>query len=269
MGMEQKDISKANYQKPLKDFGCGLLLIVIVFCLSVFVTAIFEPLIQLVTDSKSWVMFTLYVIIFTLTYFIAKAIWKNEKIELSRVPLWVYPLLIPATFSLLFLQDIFTHIIPVSDDFIKGLSEIMRFDLPSFLSIVIAAPILEELIFRGVILNAFLKKYTPQKAILLSALLFGIFHLNIWQFMSSFTDGLFIGWIFYKTRSVIPVIFIHILHNGLTFAMSWIYNDVNVDIPNKVGGAINYTVLLVVSAIVFFSCYKILLKYLPQNKSIN
>ena len=45
----------------------------------------------------------------------------------------------------------------------------------SFLLIVIAAPILEELLFRGIILDGLLKNYSPLKSILISSFLFGLF----------------------------------------------------------------------------------------------
>lgn len=55
----------------------------------------------------------------------------------------------------------------------------------SFISMVIAAPILEELIFRGIILKGLLKNYSPLKSILISSLLFGLIHLNPWQFIGA------------------------------------------------------------------------------------
>ena len=69
----------------------------------------------------------------------------------------------------------------------------------SFLLVVIAAPILEELIFRGILLDGLLKKYTPFKAILLSSFLFGFVHLNPWQFVTGLLIGIFSGWVYYKT----------------------------------------------------------------------
>jgi len=51
----------------------------------------------------------------------------------------------------------------------------------SFITIVIAAPILEELIFRGVILDGLLRKHDPIKSIIFSSVLFGIIHFNPWE----------------------------------------------------------------------------------------
>src|SRR3546814_14754915 len=53
----------------------------------------------------------------------------------------------------------------------------------SFMTIVIAAPIIEELFFRGIILEGLLQRYSPVKSIILSSILFGIVNLNPWTFI--------------------------------------------------------------------------------------
>lgn len=87
----------------------------------------------------------------------------------------------------------------------------------SFVAIVIAAPILEELIFRGIILNGLLRKYSPAKSIIISSILFGIVHLNPWQFIGALIIGLFSGWIYYKTRKLTLAIMIHFVNNLIAF----------------------------------------------------
>lgn len=71
----------------------------------------------------------------------------------------------------------------------------------------------EEMFFRGIILNGFKENYSERKAIIISALLFGIIHLNPWQFISAFIIGLFSAWICIKTKSIILSIYIHIFNN--------------------------------------------------------
>ncbi len=87
----------------------------------------------------------------------------------------------------------------------------------SFLAIVIAAPIIEELIFRGIILNGLLRRYSPVKSIMISSTLFGIVHLNPWQFVSAFIIGIFSGWVYYKTRKLSLSILIHLVNNLIAF----------------------------------------------------
>jgi Predicted metal-dependent membrane protease len=87
----------------------------------------------------------------------------------------------------------------------------------SFLTIVIAAPIIEELIFRGIILEGLLQRYSPVKSIILSSVLFGIGHLNPWQFISALVIGLFSGWVYYRTRKLSLSILIHLVNNLFAF----------------------------------------------------
>jgi uncharacterized protein len=87
----------------------------------------------------------------------------------------------------------------------------------TFLFFVIAAPILEEAIFRGVILDGLLRRYSPQKSILLSSFLFGAVHLNAVQFVTGMVIGLFAGWVYYRSRSLLACIAIHLAANGSGF----------------------------------------------------
>lgn len=79
----------------------------------------------------------------------------------------------------------------------------------SFLMLVVAAPVLEEIIFRGVMLDGLLRRTTPIKAIVLSSFLFGLVHLNPWQFVVGFLVGVFAGWVYLRTRNLVAVIVIH------------------------------------------------------------
>jgi len=83
--------------------------------------------------------------------------------------------------------------------------------------VVIIAPIVEELIFRGVIMSGFMRNYKAGYAIFYSALLFALFHLNPWQFPATFLLGLILGWIRIRTDSIIASISGHAIHNGLVF----------------------------------------------------
>jgi membrane protease YdiL (CAAX protease family) len=91
----------------------------------------------------------------------------------------------------------------------------------SFITIVIAAPILEELIFRGIILNGLLKSYSPLKAIIISSLLFGLVHLNPWQFIGASILGSLSGWVYFKTNKLTLPIIIHMTNNFLGFLLNY------------------------------------------------
>ena len=83
------------------------------------------------------------------------------------------------------------------------------------LLLIVVAPLTEEFIFRGLMLRGFLLQYSVRKSILISAVLFAVFHLNPWQFMGGLLLGLFLAWWFTRTRSLLPCLFGHALINGL------------------------------------------------------
>ena len=88
------------------------------------------------------------------------------------------------------------------------------------LCISVLGPILEELLFRGAITKELLRRYSPAKAILLSGLIFGIFHLNPAQIISACLIGFLLAWLYCKTRSLMACILIHIMNNGLSVYLS-------------------------------------------------
>lgn len=85
----------------------------------------------------------------------------------------------------------------------------------SVLILVIVAPITEEFLFRGFILDGFLRKYSVAKSILVSALLFAVFHLNPWQFASAFVVGILFAWWRVNTGSILPGILGHAFFNAI------------------------------------------------------
>lgn len=86
-------------------------------------------------------------------------------------------------------------------------------------SLVITAPIFEEILLRGILFVGLLNRYSPKKAIIISALFFGIYHLNIVQFVNASAIGLILGIIYYKTNSLVLCIVIHMIHNIVAITM--------------------------------------------------
>ena len=85
----------------------------------------------------------------------------------------------------------------------------------SVLILVIVAPLTEEFLFRGLILDGFLRKYSIRKSILVSALLFAVFHLNPWQFVGAFALGTLFAWWRVNTGSILPGILGHAFYNAI------------------------------------------------------
>jgi ABC-2 type transport system permease protein/sodium transport system permease protein len=90
--------------------------------------------------------------------------------------------------------------------------------------------VIEEFCFRGYLFSAIRGAATPLRTILITAFLFGLFHvltgkaLLVERFVPSTLMGLIIGWVAYRTRSVFPGIVIHFVHNGLLMLVLY-YQD--------------------------------------------
>ncbi len=149
------------------------------------------------------------------------------KIENLRI----VPFIIIVSVVLLFgITSPLENFIPVPESFKKSMMDFgSQNGIFSFLLLVFAAPILEELLFRGIILDGLLKRYTSFVSILISSLLFGIVHLNPWSFINGIGIGIFSGWVYFKTRSVLPSIIIHASVNLSGFLLRLF-----VDIPSLI-----------------------------------
>ena len=114
---------------------------------------------------------------------------------------------------------------PISEDdidfFIDNAEtiEVVIFGFLMYFQTLITAPIFEELLFRGIILNGLLNKYknSSKKAIIYSAMVFGLVHLNIPQGINAFIGGIILGFIYCYTKSMKLSIFAHFINNLIIF----------------------------------------------------
>jgi membrane protease YdiL (CAAX protease family) len=88
--------------------------------------------------------------------------------------------------------------------------------------LVMVAPLTEELLFRGLILRAFLQRFKPAAAFLLSSMLFGLLHLNPWQFIHAFALGFIFAWWYARTQSLVPSLIGHALANAMVVGHAWL-----------------------------------------------
>lgn len=78
---------------------------------------------------------------------------------------------------------------------------------------IIIAPIAEEIVFRGIILDGFLKRYNCVIALIVSSALFGVLHANLPQGINAFVLGLVLGFIYLKTQSLFLCMLGHFTNN--------------------------------------------------------
>ena len=127
-----------------------------------------------------------------------------------------------------------------------------------YVVVCLLAPVVEELVFRGAILRALLQGMSRHwVAIVMSALLFALIHMNPAQMPHAFCLGLLLGWMYYRTRSIIPGIMVHWVNNTVAYAL---YNIVPnaadmriVDLYNgdyfRVALSVGFSLLILVPAI--------------------
>ena len=87
------------------------------------------------------------------------------------------------------------------------------------LSVVIGAPIVEEVFFRGLALRAFEARMRPRVALVVSAVVFGFAHLQPLQFPALGTIGLVCGWRAQRDGRLGRAVWAHLGFNAVAVTM--------------------------------------------------
>ena len=124
----------------------------------------------------------------------------------------------------------------------------------SFLVVAIFAPIFEEWMCRGMVLRGLLTKMKPVWAIVISALFFAVIHANPWQALNAFLIGMVMGYVYYKTGSLILTMIIHFVNNGTAVVLSNVESLKDYDYWMDILGKQNYTIVFLVSCCVLAVC---------------
>ena len=120
-----------------------------------------------------------------------------------------------------------------------------------YFTIAVLTPVAEEIVFRGAILRVLLDEQERRNgslttkgmwlAIAISALIFGVVHLNPAQIPHAFLIGLLLGWVYARTRSIIPGTVIHIVNNTATYLLAVAYiNTPDITLSQILGGSQKY-----------------------------
>lgn len=117
-----------------------------------------------------------------------------------------------------------------------------------FTSVVIIAPILEELLFRGILFSETKKYLGVTAAIVINGLCFAIYHMNVIQGINTFFMGMVLSFVYYYRRNIKEAIAIHMVNNFIAMIMD-----------------VNYYVSIVIASIAFISII-FAIKYLREFK---
>ena len=211
---------------------------------------------------EAWLNVATMLLTYAILLFLIYLVFKNKVrpkplIEQRKLKWYILPILLLTTLSFIVVFEpvniFFEEVLPMPEFFKKIFEKAFTPSIATVFTAVIIAPLFEELLMRGIILRGLLTSGSTLKAILWSAFLFAFIHLNPWQALPAFTIGIFLGWVYYKTRSIWTPIFIHFVNNGVSFIALYFATQKGLGINATVKDLITtdiYTCLYVASAIV-------------------
>ena len=121
----------------------------------------------------------------------------------------------------------------------------------AILMTVVLAPVFEEMLFRGLILESMRRKWGASAAIVVSAALFGLVHAPILpQMLNAFVMGVILGYIYVLTDSLLSVIVIHAVNNGLAYMLLEITGDQATDVRAMLGNDTVWWIVYAASLVV-------------------
>ena len=121
-------------------------------------------------------------------------------------------------FTSMFALNIFVQWFPLENNLTDLFVGLSRNPL-GIISLAFLGPLLEEVLFRGAIQGLLMRFFgRPWPAIIVAALVFGVFHMNPVQIVYATLLGIVFGWIYYRTGSLMSVIVGHVLNNSLAVA---------------------------------------------------
>ena len=116
------------------------------------------------------------------------------------------------------IDPILERFFPISEaSYQETLQALSKAPVVSLFQICILAPIIEEILMRGYLLNGLSASYGNVIALLVSSLLFALLHFNMVQTFSAFVCGVVLGLLYLQTGSVFCCILTHAGYNLVSF----------------------------------------------------
>lgn len=205
--------------KYFKTPGC--------FCLMyLFVYFFISPLLQFAVQDRYLFMIVFYLVLLGLGIGYLKFGREDVKKRLHLKPLRPAAALLSVllAFTILPFISLINNVSQlIFRDFItSSVSTASQNPWLSILALSVLPGIVEEVLFRGVLYSG-LRKARPIKGILLTALFFGIAHMNFNQFSYAFVLGLVLGLLLEASDSIYSCMLLHAAFNGVSVITSIIY----------------------------------------------
>lgn len=97
-----------------------------------------------------------------------------------------------------------------------GEAEPFRFNIFVYIATGLLAPILEEIMCRGIIVDILQEKHSNMFVMIISALIFYVIHGNPLN-VGAFLFGIFASFTVLKTKNIIPGMVVHLIYNQITY----------------------------------------------------
>lgn len=175
--------------------------------------------------SANWVNYasiaiSFYLIGFPVFYFMIKNLPEEEKRESRTLGVLEIIKICVMSYGVVYIFSLFTNLIMMLIAVIKGsevtnpLVNVLEGSnwIWSLVFVGILSPIIEEMMFRGVMLNK-LRRYGDKVTIITTAVLFGLFHGNFSQFFYAVALGMVFAYVTLKTGTIKYSIILHIVVN--------------------------------------------------------
>jgi membrane protease YdiL (CAAX protease family) len=91
----------------------------------------------------------------------------------------------------------------------------------SILMVVVAAPIVEEMVFRGIMMHALGRRWGMWPAVVGSSLVFALSHATAWALAPTLVLGVALGWLAWTRESLWPSIALHAMYNSVVVAAAF------------------------------------------------
>lgn len=144
----------------------------------------------------------------------------------ASLPAWVGATLLGVSFWYVNLLTV----APIADRYLGGRQLVRTLDesilnsgAPLWVTIVVIAGfpgVCEEILMRGAVARAFAGRLGTARAVIASALLFGLMHLHPAQMLTTAAFGLVLGYASLASGSVLPAILIHVLNNAMVLVVA-------------------------------------------------
>ena len=102
-------------------------------------------------------------------------------------------------------------------DYQEMIQSLIKSPMTSLIQVCILAPIIEEILMRGVVLGGLKNSYGTVTALLISVMLFACLHFNMVQTLSAFVCGIVLGLLYIRTNSIFCCIIAHGGYNLISY----------------------------------------------------